>query len=308
MSLCVGEQYALQAFFPTDYHVYFANTQLVFQYWIIVGGSVSSDTSSDTELTVASSPPNDPAVSAVLGLPSTSYSNWGGYVTGGDQIDKVSGTFEIPTGPYVQEPNGPGVTCEGTDSIAIWVGIGGVNGNMNLWQAGVTINMTSNAECDGSASMTMWYEEAPAYPVWINGVVCDGSGYPFSITVGVESSGVYANLGSCDVVTEGPFADFTPDQTTAEWVVEESGGFPYPGMPAFNFYDLGYEDGSTGYGSYAKLPSNLSAPLFLTQSVNAAAWDNPAVYGTCEWAVPSSLSGEQFTENINVNNYWEGSC
>lgn len=79
----------------------------------------------------------------VPALEKVSTLSWGGYVESGSGFTQASGYFYIPSsiayvssGDYVS--NGPCSLPPGHhDRVVYWVGIGGVAGPRNLWQAGV---------------------------------------------------------------------------------------------------------------------------------------------------------------------------
>src|SRR5208282_79622 len=222
VAICSTIAYTITAFIQSPYDNY------AFDYWNVTGGSVASQTSATTTLTPSSTNQANLAIDLIIGPTSGDVENWGGYVGSGSQISEAWGTFDIPTGTYTQ----PGL-CSDTYTMAIWVGIGGLDNNQTLWQAGVQIQLPGNSNCFGGITMSEWYEAYPNLPVYRGGTPCDGNNYPYGVDLGINSTGAWVNYGSCGI-TKISGVKFVPDQTTAEWVVEAWG--PLPSFPNFNFF------------------------------------------------------------------------
>ncbi len=206
-----------------------------FFQWVVIGGSVSCDTCSSTTFTSASSPTTG---SITMSLQLTSYTTWGGYIASGSQLGSATGTFNIPTVSYQG----------GTDAMAYWVGIGGVNGN--LWQAGVAISVSSG----GGVTIQAFYEAVES------GCTCNAQYYSFPggmaegaqaiVDVAYSSGMVYWNVGYWNYINlvwwNGSLPStsfspsFTPDQTTVEWIGEAENGkvgftLPAPSVVTFTY-------------------------------------------------------------------------
>ncbi len=79
---------------------------------------------------------------------------WGGYSESGAGIMSASATIVLPSSVAYFPGISNGVSS--TDAVGFWVGIGGVNGNARLWQAGVLIQATSS-----STSILGFFEDVP---------------------------------------------------------------------------------------------------------------------------------------------------
>jgi hypothetical protein len=141
--------------------------------------------------------------------------NWAGYdVNGGNNFDLAQGQWTVPRYNGSQSPAG--------STASIWVGIGGVNGN-HLWQVGTDQDPTNGYQA--------WYEALPSPPQRFNITISPGdtvfayvdynktsAGRSFGY---VKDNGFYTSTGE----------SFTPDRSTAEWIVERdtcSNGFFTP--------------------------------------------------------------------------------
>jgi hypothetical protein len=277
VGFCSTIRYTISAAISTPF------SDLAFRYWYVTEGSVASQSSPTTTFTPGTIDEESAAIVLVLGPASDNIENWGGYVGGGSHISEAWGEFDIPTGTYYQVPN-----CDYTDTMAIWVGIGGVNGNTNLWQAGVQIQITPESNCHSALTMEEWYEAAPNPVQFVGGSPCDGSGYPFLVQVGINSTGAWANYGSCGMVQISG-VQFKPDQTTAEWVVEASGVLP--NFPSIGFFDCGYTDGKTTYTTFA-------APIE-AQVLTDEALYNTFPYYIDQFVTPSYVNQAAFTEQYS---------
>lgn len=131
---------------------------------------------------------------------------WSGYIDKNDTFFDVKGAWNTQCLGSNQAANAQEVS---------WVGIGGVNGTGNLWQAG-TIYTSS----DGLYHP--FWEAAPANTLQINFNVNAGCGVSVS-------SEAFFNNGWCYMVDVDGFVssgcpsigqNFTADQSTAEWIDE----------------------------------------------------------------------------------------
>jgi hypothetical protein len=128
-----------------------------------------------------------------------------------------------------------------------------------------------------------WYELYPAAPVFVSIRVCTDE--PFGVDVGVNGTGAWVSFGSCGVYSKWGMA-FSPDPTTAEWVVEAGGSWPVPDFPAIDFSRLGYQDGTETF-------SGIAAPIFM-QTMSDEALDY-FPYDINQFATPSESSNGQFS-------------
>lgn len=265
-----------------------AYSTFAFSYWHIVDGSVSSPSSPTTTFTPAPSNQEDEAIVMVLGPAANTPTNWGGYVASAGKITEAWGSFDIPTGPYSQEPSWE---CGIENTMGIWIGIGGLDGSGYLLQAGVQIQIAANSQCLGDLTMTEWYEAWPNPVQYVGGTPCDGPNYPFGVDLGVNSQGAWIDYGSCGVVKVSGL-QFTPDQTTADWVVEAPVGYgPYPSFPNFNFFQCGYIDSGTAYSSF-------SAPIMSLTAIHQLALNgNYAQFN--QTVTPSWVGSDYFTEQYS---------
>lgn len=195
-----------------------------FWRWVSDDGQFANLLSNATNLTVRNAPSGVGNVSLLLN--NTTWGYWDGLVASGSGFSEVSGTFSIPS--TAEECSGS--TCENTTSI--WVGIGGVNGN--LWQAGVCLYSCYNSSpWRGSAGRAYaFYQE---YPQW-NGAryntvaLTNGSTLTVSVTFypgnGTSTFKIVCDTGGgtgCGWSTStwsGSPVTYTPDRTTAEWIAE----------------------------------------------------------------------------------------
>lgn len=280
---CSTIHYTIGAVISSPYQTF------AFSYWKVFGaGSVASASSSTTTFTPASTNQVGLALDMVLGPGANSINTWGGYVASGSNITEAWGTFDIPTGPYYQEPN---LDCGIENTIGIWVGIGGLDNSQYLWQAGVQIQIAANSQCLGALSMQEWYETDPGSIHYVGGTPCDGSEYPFGVDIGVDAQGAWVDYGSCGV-TQISGVQFTPDKTTAEWVVEVPLTLgPSPNFPNFSFFDCGYTDGGTTYSSFAAPIESVTLTHELALSGNYAQFDQSVT--------PSYVGTDNFTEEYS---------
>ena len=137
-------------------------------------------------------------------------SNWCGYVAQWSQITYAQGTFNVRS-----------VTSGGYD--ATWIGIGGFNGNGHLAQCGVDM-----------VRMQAWYEYFPSAPVYMFNV---SQGDIIGAVVNRTSDGTWVccvwDQNNGRSFTWG--AQFDPDQTTADWIVECPAGHTIGKFGTVNF-------------------------------------------------------------------------
>ena len=168
--------------------------------------------------------------------------NWGGYVVQSTDIVGAYGRFNVTKNPT-------------NTHSAVWVGIGGVYGT-NLVQTGVDL-----------VSKKAWIELYPAKPV-----------YYFSVNVGDEINAsvsydvdygqwacIIQNLTTSDYYI-GMYS-FTPNQSSAEWVLENVNNTKPTSISTINFTRCYWTKDSGGgiAGAIQDINSNLSAALYAYQ-------------------------------------------
>ena len=261
-----------------------------FSYWYIIDGSVSSRAASSTTLTTGSAFQLDAMIEMVLSA--NNYYEWGGYIASGNSITSAWGSFVMPGGPYYQEGG-----CSATDVMGMWVGIGGVNGN--LWQAGVEATLSPTSNCFVQLTFTPWYGSAPGNVHYLSLTVCGGE--EVDIQLSVSGSYASATIDTCNGFDSysSPQVQFTPDRTTVEWVAEApSYEPPLPDFPSFSFYDTGYVDGHNTLGGF-------QAPvMYEVASDTALQYSFP--YCINQFINPSWVSNGQFTDSYSQSNTYCG--
>jgi len=261
-----------------------------FTQWVVSGGSIGCPTCTSTTFTASSQAGTIGSISMVLRwIP---YDNWAGYMTSGSQIDYASGTFNVPTHTYVGY-------WPIVDQVGYWVGIGG-NGNVNLWQAGVSETVYS----DNSDNIQVFYEEvkgdgsccAPVTHTFSGGI---DQGAQIIVDLSVSSGISYYSIGYWNyqnLVWWNGSASFTPDQTTAEWIGEapgfllagyQIGVYTLPNVGQVTFTGPGFSQ--VGW----EIPQNsLCLPILALDLKDSNSW-------ATQYLTPSLLtsSGAQFTIN-----------
>lgn len=172
------------------------------------------------------------ALILVLGKAQTDSNPWGGFVASGSGFTKASGTFTLPSSATFVSIGG-----KPNNLAAFWVGIGGVNGNRYLWQAGVELQKDSS----NHTTMYLWYEAWPSLSVFVptpgNGVIAFHDRITITVWYGYPHTGddsfriEDATQGwTTGVVT--PMNGFVPDRTVVEWIIESPNyqQYPFPRM------------------------------------------------------------------------------
>jgi hypothetical protein len=147
-------------------------------------------------------------------------SNWSGYTVVGPGSTATTASssmsFTNVTGTWKQ----PAVTCTPgqTNSVAIWVGLGGYSPNGSLEQTG------TQADCDvnGKATYYTWYELVSAEDVNVNTKLKIFPGDTITASVLVKDHDVLLqvkNRTRRTVITKH-LAMAAPDLTSAEWIAE----------------------------------------------------------------------------------------
>lgn len=276
VAMCEDVAYSISASITDGVGYYYD-----FAHWYVVGGSVGNDYSASTTLTPGA-PLTNGVIVMVVG--ESGVLNWGGYIGGGSHITSADGTFTVPSGPYAVV--GP---CSDTDELPMWVGIGGLNGNASMWQAGVTAKIPGSSGCTSSVEYTAWYEALPAASVPVPLTVCTNE--PFTVDLTLNGTGAWATFGSCGSYT-AHVKDFVPDETTAEWVVESPGlsaGDPFMNFPTIDFGVGTYYDGGRG-----TTLSGPSAPL-MEWTATDQVLENVLPYYLYQFANPSYYSTGGFS-------------
>ncbi len=163
----------------------------------------------------------------------TEYSGWAGYVESASLgFTSVTGTFKIPTSiSYAGNGPNPGFPCgipqDAYDFVGYWVGIGGFS-NSYLWQAGVDLFVRPSGAYYLLAFYETYYEingtpPPAALPQYLCAVTIHAGdsiriqlSYTPGINWGTSSGSITVNQTSWTLPTQ----NFTPDTSTAEWIVE----------------------------------------------------------------------------------------
>jgi hypothetical protein len=211
--------------------------------------------------------------------------NWSGYVAGGSQFSKVSGS-------WVQ----PEAKCDSASGdAAFWVGIGGASGaGSGLEQAGTEVDCSS-----GSAHYTAWYELVPAAPVTVDLPVSAGD--RVSAAVGVDGRQV-----SIAVTNQTTGRSFTktlemdnPDTSSAEWIAEAPSQCQGSALgdcqtvPLADFGSVSFSDATATAGGQTGTAAQWGAQA--VQLSPTAAGDVASESTATASAVPSTLDGGSFS-------------
>jgi len=240
-----------------------------FLYWYTTLGGLTSRFGYQTSISFFGAAT---AGTLVLVLNSTT-NDWAGFSESAPSVKSVNATIRLPSsiswtngnstsgGPATCGPDGGAVPI-GSEVWAAWVGMGGVSGSQDIWQAGVTIWLNQS----GSPSIYMFIQDVnfsdpqascPIYSGW-PGTMSDGVVLR-NVPVGASSWGepslgdvltVYVQIGEKTDLT-GTYAignvsihDLSkfgsaywpailpnqtkyplgaiPDKTTADWIVEDA--------------------------------------------------------------------------------------
>ena len=253
----------------------------------------------------------------VLEMPGESVMPWGGYVQYGSGISKAQGTFQMPSEIQPVGNETPGKYY----NSAAWVGIGGMFGSGNLWQAGVEFD--SCYQCGGapgySESARLWWEDVSNAssglcsdgPCYYTGITPTNlwnryQGSNNSVTVEVWTSGGYAYfeilINGQEVwgTNFGPSSSqqspiqFTPNANSAEWIVEGSN-------PALN---SGMGPGPVNIGTI-----EFESPSVTSSSGSTASFLSPvASYQTADISSGAAsiqyVGGWVFSSGSNENEYF----
>ena len=135
--------------------------------------------------------------------------NWSGYALSGGagMFSKVQGSWTVPT-----------VTCsDGVTRSSTWAGIGGINGDQTLVQAG------TEQDCNGGASYGAWWEVLPAPSATINPQTYPvGAGDHITVTADGSSTLIWALTikNTTRGWTFNTSAPYGSSGASAEWIEE----------------------------------------------------------------------------------------
>ena len=257
----------------------------VFYQWITNCGNIGNSMASSTTFTVTA----NGTLAMIIQQSSTDY-NWGGYIETGNDITSVSTQLILPSSvSYVSHVTD---RLSSVSLVDFWVGIGGSSDNLNLWQAGVSIEINSSSS---SPYVYAWYEylyadnNGPA-PINVTGLQI-GLGDTVDITVSYNpstgTSYYHFDVLNTDSQKSGNVL-FSPNTMTGEWIGEDPGG-EYWVIPDFGSVVFS-ADNSTSDSSY----TSLYAPI-----INEETWDtwqyNYLWTITQEMNPGTVSSGNQFT-------------
>jgi len=242
--------------------VLLTNVPADFLGWVSNIGTFANNFSASTTFT-ASVDPGTGTLEAVSNASNVTDSNiWGGYVntpiTTSGYPEVFSCTSASVWFPEVSDPSGQGAGQ--LDEMSLWVGIGGIEGNSSLWQAGVEIWQTTSAS-GGSTVFNYFAEGAtPAHPETFYETSSQTSNLPTKVSMNVcapktgidtwSIGGWYSSTGqttwyngSTQSYSKPPFY---ANLSASDWVAEDAstgtGNSRYV-MPAFDeltFYDLSW--------------------------------------------------------------------
>jgi hypothetical protein len=194
-----------------------------FYGWLSDDGSFANSKSSSTTFTAANSAGGTGNISLVVNQTSANRS-WSGLVATGSGLTRVSGTFNIP---YLTEVSYTGNPAQQNDESAFWVGFGGLTGiGGTIWQAGVAVQHIPHETITARA----WYEAPSLGPAQYNSVDLEVNStvtvtviyYPSNETSAfsiVCDTGGGLGCGWSNSTWRGSVS-LTPDDTTADWIVE----------------------------------------------------------------------------------------
>lgn len=177
----------------------------VFSQWASRAGTLGNLTQQTTTFTPSEGGTLSMLVNATSG-------DWGGYMYSGSSITSASARFVLPS---FGQQNGATII-----QLGFWVGIGGANGKLNLWQAGIVVTW-------GNQQLTL-------HPFWEQvGSSCKGcpphtgsqAAYAGdTVDVAVTASGGMDTYSVNDVTQSWSFSgtvhNFLANDQTAEWLAE----------------------------------------------------------------------------------------
>ncbi len=253
-TLANGQSYTLQ---PLQTVSIQANVPSGYSFadWLTDDGTIGSQTSSFTDFQAGTSLAGlgnlSLLVSPTAGTDTTP--GWSGLVASGTGITSVSATFTVPSVSYVSCSG-----CSAEETLPIWVGIGGVNGNGNLVEAGVIAHAIPN----GASYYTVFAQDGSSVHFDLDDIAAGSTvvvTVSYSASSGV-SSWTVACSGGGNCGTNLPYsgnATYTPDTTTADWVVQNNATLQG------GVYDLPTFSGSVAMGSPALASSGLSGHTYV---------------------------------------------
>ncbi len=148
--------------------------------------------------------------SGLLGTSTGNGYSWSGFDANSNPFYAATGDWKVPCVDGSQSPSG--------SSISDWIGLGGYDGNQNLWQVGTLWSYSSR-------SWTMFYEAVmPGYggsPSTGMSVNCDDN---MSAQIDYGQTYFGQSYFFIEDLSTGSYWPnhkiFTPDTTTAEWIEE----------------------------------------------------------------------------------------
>jgi Peptidase A4 family len=174
----------------------------------------------------------------------------------------ISGDFWFPA---VSDP--PGQGAGQLDEFSVWLGIGGIFGTSNLWQAGVeiwertSISDPSISFQDFSEGATLSNSDAfydpssnfTSLPTTVSVRICAPASGTDSWSIGNWYSGSGVTTWWNGTVP-GPLP-FYANLSSAEWVIEDStngagGRYAMPAFNSLNFYDASWTDQNGTFDGY----------------------------------------------------------
>jgi YVTN family beta-propeller protein len=246
--------------------------------------------------------------------------NWGGYVycpppnscdtaqnpnsSGSHAIIYVQGVWQVPK-----------VTCTqncSDEAVAVWVGIGGINGQ-ELMQLGTYQGWNSSSNSSAYAEAVWTMDTSPQRAFWVhpgNTIVAsltydgwvDGmQNWAFSMT-DVTDWNNWTHGEGCDV---GDNCDNISEFASAEWIVEAPGTLNHPiELPAYTpvaFSDLEYAEAGSGpyfLGSSAANPDTWRFIQSYPTNGSYCANEQPQAFFCQNGVIPSQIFGSANTSTF----------
>jgi len=211
----------LQAGKSVALSVHGLGSKVNFSLWESDVGSFGSSTASSTTFSAVNEEATGTLAMILNATAFVSPNPWAGYV-----VDDEEAGFSCLSGEYYNVPAttyvGP---AGGVDINSIWIGIGGVENNQSLWQAGINVY--------NQGGTTLYWvpftEEATSTSSSPNWVGPESSAFPSALLISVCSSNgrdsaqieaYYASTGDSLWWNETS-SGFWPDTYTAEWILED---------------------------------------------------------------------------------------
>ena len=230
------------------------------------------------------------------------YSNFGGYIGGGSGISQVSGQFNVPSG----------LTHEGsgTDSLALWVGMGGwqlSGASVPLFQVGIWLNLTSS----GNVTVSEWwyYIYAPTNPTYFcnEGAYFTSSGPTtgsYYVDIGHNSTGDWGSIESTNtyhtfkVWAAGSSCPGGDPSTydSADWIVEDPPNGELSWTPGEQFYNPAITFSVLSFTNHSILYQPSAGEFAVPLLAQQGCVPDGSTYNLDWW--PNTIGGS-FTEQSN---------